>query len=65
MILVELRVERIDLALAVGVIERVVDCGRRNAQARCSHAIDREHNGLRAGLLIGGDVLNIRQAASA
>ena len=41
-VLVELRVHRVDLALAEGVVERVVDGRRRDAQPRCGDAVDRQ-----------------------
>ena len=40
MILIELRVHRVDLPLTEGIIECVVDGGRCNAQARRGYAID-------------------------
>ena len=60
-VLVELRVEGADLALPVGVVERVVDRGGRNAQPRCGHAVDRKLNRVGAGLLIRGHVFQLRQ----
>ena len=60
-VLVQLRVHRADLALAVGVVERVVDGGRRDAEARGGDAVDDQRNGQAAGLLVGGHVFEFRQ----
>lgn len=63
MVLVGLSVERRHLALAVGVVEGVVDRLRRDAETRCGDTIDIERNGVAAGLLIGDNILNLRQSA--
>ena len=50
-----------DLALAEGVIERVVDQLRLDAVTRRGIAVDRELQRRSLGLLIGGDVAQLRQ----
>ena len=61
MILVQLGVHGVDLALAEGVVEGVVEGGRRDAQPRGGDAVDHQGDGARAGLLIGGDIFEFRQ----
>ena len=61
MILIQLRVQRADLALPVGIVQRVVDGGRRNAKPRCRHAIDVQMQRASARLLVGGHILQFRQ----
>ena len=60
-VLVELRVHRADLPLAEGVVQRVVDGRRRDAQARGGDAVDDQRNRQPAGLLVGGHVFQFRQ----
>ena len=55
-ILIELREDRGDLALAKGVVERVVDVGGQNAEARSGVAIDREGGEQALIQLIAGNV---------
>ena len=45
----------------IGVVERVVDGGGRDAQARGGDAVDDQLNRQAAGLLVGGHVLQLRQ----
>ena len=61
MVLIELRVKGVDLPLAVGVVERVVDGVGRNAQPRRRHPINRKVQSACVGLLVGGDILNFLQ----
>ena len=61
MVLIELGVEGADFALAVGVVEGVVERGGGNAEARGGDAVDGKKQGARAGLLIGGDVFDALQ----
>ena len=52
-----------DLPLAEGVVERVVDQLRLDAEARRHVAIDRQRQRRAGDLLVGGDVAQLRQAA--
>ncbi len=52
-----------DLALAEGVVERIVDRLRRDAEARRLIAIDRDLQLRRVGREVGGDVGELRQRA--
>ncbi len=65
MVLVELRVHRVDLALAEGVVESVVDGGGGDAEAGSGDAVDDERNGEAAGLLIGGNIFELGQLLQA
>ncbi len=56
MVLVQLGVEGADEALAVGIVEGVIDGGGCDAEAGGGDAIDHEGDGASAGLLIGGHV---------
>ena len=60
-VLIQLRIHRVDLALAKGVVQRVVDGGRRDAQPRSGDAVDHQRDGKPARLLIGGHILQLRQ----
>ena len=61
-VLVELRIEGVDLALAEGVVERVVDGGGRDAEARRGDAVDHPaETALAPGLLVGGHVFQLGQ----
>ena len=64
-VLVELGEDRGDLALAEGVVERVVDGLRQNVQPRGSLAVNVDGNLQAAGLLVAGDVGEFRQCALA
>src|SRR6267154_6807399 len=55
-ILIQLREDRGDEALAVSIVERVVDIGWKNSQARCGVAINGEHLDQPIILLIARDV---------
>ncbi len=55
-VLVELRVHRVDFALAIGVVESVVQGRGGNSEARRGDPVNRKKKRLGAGLLIGGDV---------
>ncbi len=59
MILVQLREHGGDFALAVGVVERVVDGRRRDAQARGGIAIEDHAHAQAVHLLIGGHVAQL------
>ena len=59
MVLIQLRIHRIDLALTEGVIERLIDGGGRNAKARGGRAINDQRNGIAAELLIGGHIFKL------
>src|SRR3954468_19188960 len=61
MVLIRLRVERVDQALTVRIIEGIVDSGRGNAEAGRGRAIDIQVQCTSAGLLIGGDVFQVGQ----
>ncbi len=52
-ILIQLGVKRVDLPLPEGVVERVVDGGWRDAEARGRGAIDRNRRRQTSQLLIG------------
>jgi hypothetical protein len=60
-ILVELRIQRIDLALSECVVQRVVDGRRRDAEARSGGAINDQGFGYASQLLIGDHVRQFRQ----
>src|SRR5258708_20158553 len=55
MVLIQLRENRGDLALAKSVVQRVVDRLRQNTQARCCVTIDGNRRLQSAILLVGGD----------
>ena len=59
MILVEIVVDRRDLALAEGVVERVVDLRRGDAEPRRRGAVDREFDLQPLVLAVGIDVLEL------
>ena len=61
MVLVELRIHRIDLALPEGVIQSVVDRRRSNPEPRRSPAIDDQRNRETTGLLVGRNVFQLGQ----
>ncbi len=56
MVLVGLGVHGVDLALAEGVVESVVDGGGSDAEAGSGGAINDERNGKSTGLLVGGNI---------
>ena len=60
-VLIELRVHRIDLALSQSVVQSVVDGRRRNAKARSRDTVDDHRHCQPSGLLVGGDILELRQ----
>ncbi len=60
MVLVELGVHRVDLALSQGVVKSVVDGRRSDTEARRGDAIDDQRDRQSAGLLVGGDILQLR-----
>ena len=60
-ILVQLRVHRVDLALPEGVVERVVDRRRGDSQARRRRPVDDQGDRESSGLLIRGHVFEVRQ----
>ena len=62
MVLVQLRVHRIDLALSKGVIQSVVDGRGRDSQPRGRRAIDNQRDRQTARLLVGGYILKFLQA---
>src|SRR6267154_819435 len=55
-VLIQLREDRGHEALAVSIVERVVDIGRKNSQARCGVAINGQHGDQPIILLIARDV---------
>ena len=61
MILIELRENGGDLALTEGVVERVVNIGGKNAEARSSVTIDGERGEKTLVLLVAGDVADVRE----
>ena len=61
-ILIQLREHGRDLALAEGVVERVVDLLHADAQARSRIAIDDQRGFEPAVLLVGRDIAQVRQA---
>ena len=61
MILIQLREDGGDLTLAIGVVERVVDVRRKNAQARSSIAVNHEGGEQALVQLIVGHVAQFRQ----
>src|ERR1700742_469480 len=60
-ILVQLRVHRVDLPLAKGIVERLVDGCWGNTETRRSYTIDYEGNGHAAKLLVRRNILKLRQ----
>ena len=60
-VLVELREDDRDLALAEGVVERIVDGRGGQAQARGGVAVEREVGAQAGGLLVAGYVGQLRQ----
>src|SRR5229473_622797 len=58
-ILIQLSVDRGDLALAEGVVQSVVDVGGKNAEARGGVAVNREIYKQAAIQLIAGDVAKL------
>ncbi len=60
-VLVQLRVHRIDLPLAERVVERIVDRRRRHAQARSSRPVDHQRHRQTAHLLVGRNIFELRQ----
>ncbi len=60
-ILVQLRVHRVDLALAEVVVKRVVDGRWSDPQPRGRDSVDGQRDRARAGLLIGCHILQLRQ----
>ena len=59
MVLVELREHGGDLALAIGVIQRLIDGGGRDAQPRCRNAIVHQARLQPQHLLIAGSVAQL------
>src|SRR6267154_1206085 len=55
-VLIQLREDRGHEALAVSIVERVVDIGRKNSQARCGVAINGQHRDQPIILLIASYV---------
>ena len=64
-VLVQLGVHGVDLALAEGVVEGVVDGGGSDAEAGGGGAVDDERDGETAGLFVGGDVFKVGQILKA
>ena len=60
-ILIHLRIHRVDLPLAEGVIQSVIDGRRRDAQARGGDPVNHQSYGQPSQLLIGRDVFQLRQ----
>ena len=60
-ILIHLRIHRVNLPLAKGVIQRVVDGRGRDAESRGRDPIDDQRYCESSGLLVGGNVLQFRQ----
>src|SRR5258708_40271950 len=58
-ILVELSEDRGDLALAKGIVERVVNVGRKNGEARSCVTVDRERRDQTLGQLGADDVAEL------
>src|SRR5690242_20473632 len=60
-ILVRLCKQSRDLALPERVVERLIDLERRDSETRSSDAIDHERGLGSTGLLVGCDILKLRQ----
>jgi len=60
---IELRVRDGDLALAEGIVERLIDCLGRDAEARGRVAVERDAELQARSLLIGGHVFQLGQLA--
>ncbi len=65
MILIGLRVHRIDLALTKGIVRARIHGRRRKPEPRRGHSIDRHEGGQPTELLIGRDVAELRQTFQA
>ena len=61
MVLVQLRVHRVDLPLTEGIVECIVDRRGSDTQARGRGAIDHQRDGQAAHLLVGGNIFELRQ----
>ncbi|KAG1254178.1 hypothetical protein G6F68_010976 [Rhizopus microsporus] len=64
-VLVGIGLELVDLALAEGVVEHLVDIVGGEAEARCGGAVDLQPGDTGAHLLVVGHVAQLRQAAQA
>ena len=60
-VLVHLRVHRVDLPLAERVIEGVIDCRWRDPQPRSAHSIDHQGYGESSQLLIRRNIFQFGQ----
>ena len=60
-VLIHLRIHDVDLPLAEGIIQGVVDGRRRDAQSRGGDPVDHQRYGQSSQLLIGRDVFQLRQ----
>src|SRR6516164_7935282 len=61
MILIQLREDGRDLALAVGIVKRVVDVRRKDAQARSGVAVDTERRKQALVQLVTSHIAQLRQ----
>ena len=61
MVLIHLRIHGADLALTEGVIQRVIDGRRRNAQSRSCGPVNHQRYSQPSRLLIGSNILQFRQ----
>ena len=64
-VLVQLREHGRDLALAVGVVQRLIDVGGRNAEAGSGVAVEHHAGAQTPDLLIAGHVAQLRQLLAA
>ena len=60
-VLIHLRVHRVDLSLAEGVVQRVIDGRWRDSKTRSGGAVNYQGDSESSDLLIGGHVFQIRQ----
>ena len=60
-VLIHLRIHRVDLPLTEGVIQGVIDRRGRDAKSRGGDPVDHQRYGKPSRLLIGGDVFQFRQ----
>ena len=63
MILVRLGIQRADLPLPKGIVERRIDLIGRDVESRCGCAVDRKMRADPIVLLIGRDIHNLRELA--
>ena len=64
-VLIYLGVHRVNLPLAKGIVQSVIDGRRRDAQPRGGNPVNHQRYRKPSGLLIGGDIFQFRQLLQA